>query len=417
MDVLLRVQPGLRLEDLNNMLQRRWFPSENWDEESQEALLLLQKAVLQCWPPDPTETTCTVGGMFACNAAGIRNLYYRAERELTFRHSLCDCGWTALSIDRGECVREGNQCQTPLGVLNTWSPLAEGCDLIDLLAGSEGTLAVITELTLALQAQPSQLFGVLFGFEDEDCALLFAEKISEHSVEGCALAALEYYDQMALDFVSIMGEESAQKLPDLSDNLSSAVYLEIVADSIDYAEGYLFTLLEDFSELGGKEEDTYAAFNAAEIEPFVHMRHAVPEMINRQIDIHRQKHPEIMKLGTDFTLAMKTPKELLAFYRAGIHNCGVEGVIFGHLGEGHLHVNLLPDDVQALERAREQIIRWTQEVCAMGGNVVSENGVGKLKKELLAMRLSESDLNELLAVKAFFDPETLLCPGNVYPSP
>ena len=173
------------------------------------------------------------------------------------------------------------------------------------------------------------------------------------------------------------------------------------------------SLLDAFAECGGEEEGTWAADSPAEIEKFRLLRHAVPEGINAAIDEVRQKEDSVTKLAADFSAPLDRREELIALYREGIQKSGLRGVYFGHIAENHLHVNLIPKNELQYKQGLTLLSSWAGACASMGGCLAAENGVGKLKRNLLDQNLPQEQKALMAAVKAYFDPRGLLCPGNL----
>ena len=89
-------------------------------------------------------------------------------------------------------------------------------------------------------------------------------------------------------------------------------------------------------------------------------------------------------------------------------------MIFGHIGQNHLHVNVIPRSIEEYDKAKALYMGWARTVSAWGGSVAAEHGIGKLKAPFLRAMYSDSQLAEMAALKAVFDPEGLLCAGNIF---
>ena len=163
----LTVQPGVILQKLNKAIAARAFDTSNWTEEAKTAYQAFTKAPVQMFTPDPTETTASIGGMVACNASGARSYRYGPTRgHITAIRGVLADGQT-FSLRRGQVFAKGRAVtlETEQGtVLHADLPTYEmprcknasgyyihdGMDALDLFIGSDGTLAVLTELELSL---------------------------------------------------------------------------------------------------------------------------------------------------------------------------------------------------------------------------------------------------------------------------
>ncbi len=101
----------------------------------------------------------------------------------------------------------------------------------------------------------------------------------------------------------------------------------------------------------------------------------------------------------------------------GLERLGLEHVIFGHIGDNHLHVNILPNSAGEYEKGRRLYHEWTLAAVRMGGTVSAEHGVGKLKREMLAEMYGPKAIEEMRQLKNCFDPLALLNRGNLFKEP
>lgn len=421
------VEPGVLLCDLDDALASKRFDASSWDEASREALAALAKAPPQFFPPDPTESTATLGGMFAANARGICAYRYGCTADYVQAVTVALADGRVWTIERGQYVFDESGCPLPDGALSLNLPESaplcsalqprKGSDLIDLFAGSEGTLGVVLSLTLRLLPRPAIQWGVVFFLPGEEDALAFAGSVQELATgwSGPALCSLEFLGEAALETAAGLRAKQTrlQAIPEFPAGCRGAVLAELCASGEEEMEEALMSLLDAFAECGGEEEGTWAADSPAEIEKFRLLRHAVPEGINAAIDEVRQKEDSVTKLAADFSAPLDRREELIALYREGIQKSGLRGVYFGHIAENHLHVNLIPRDETQYKQGLALLSSWAGACASMGGCLAAENGVGKLKRNLLDQNLPQEQKALMAAIKAYFDPRGLLCPGNL----
>ncbi len=103
----------------------------------------------------------------------------------------------------------------------------------------------------------------------------------------------------------------------------------------------------------------------------------------------------------------------MKFYREVLEGERIASVIFGHIGNNHLHVNMIPDNYDELVRAKELYRRFAGKAVSLGGTVSAEHGIGKLKKDYLAILYPQNAIDEMKAIKDTLDPLNILNPGNV----
>ena len=158
--------------------------------------------------------------------------------------------------------------------------------------------------------------------------------------------------------------------------------------------------LADDSWFGTNEHDR------AEMRAF---RHALPVMVNEWLARRGQR-----KVSTDMAVPDEAFPEMLKFYQDTLRAGRLQYVIFGHVGDNHVHVNILPrDDVEAVA-ARETYGRFIERAVDLGGTISAEHGVGKLKREYLRSLYGDRALREMAALKLAFDPACVLGRGNVF---
>jgi len=119
------------------------------------------------------------------------------------------------------------------------------------------------------------------------------------------------------------------------------------------------------------------------------------------------------KVGTDMAVPDLHLKDMMESYRSMLATERIRHVIFGHIGNNHLHVNMIPSNYDELLRAKKLYLSFAKRAVDMGGSVSAEHGIGKLKKEFLTIQYGEEAIGEMRAVKNALDPGHLLNPGDV----
>lgn len=426
----LRVQPGVVLLDLRKHLSARDIPASGWDVASRAALDAFAQAPVQMFPTDPTEASACLGGMAACNASGARSYRYGAMRGHVSGLRLVLADGDVLALRRGEaraCGRaltlttEGGRtiavelpsyrmpaCKNASGYY-----VADVMDAIDLIIGSDGTLGVITELELELMPAPAVTWGVSCFLTEErqalDATCALRERLS------CA-SAIEYFDHAALEILRAQRASGAAfaSLVEPPEGAGCCLFVELECASEDEAMAELSLVGEVLAAVGGSERDTWVARTDTDREALTFFRHAVPESVNMLIDERRRTDSAITKLGSDMAVPNERLHEVVALYRATLAEAGLEAAAWGHIGDNHLHVNVLPRDAADYAAGKELFARWAREVAAMGGAVSAEHGVGKLKRDFLKTMYGEGALCEMARVKRAFDPAGMFGRGNLF---
>lgn len=426
----LRVQPGVVLSELRRHLAAGTIPARGWGRADLRALERLYAGPEQVLPTDPTETSACLGGMAACNASGARSYRWGPMRPHVSALRVVLADGDVIDLRRGR-VRARGRClalSTESGrSLEVDLPryamprtknasgyfVEDDMDAIDLFVGSDGTLGVISELEVALSPAPAVTWGVSCFFDCEDRAVDFvaaARPALRHA------AAFEYFDAAALDILRSQRAHAAAfaSLPGLDDAWGCCVYVEIACDDEESARGDLARVAELMSGVGGDPAGTWVARTDVDRETQRFFRHAVPESVNMLIDARRRADPSITKLGSDMSVPDDRLRDVVALYRRTLAEAGLQSAAWGHIGDNHLHVNILPRDAREYAAGKELFGVWAREVTAMGGAVSAEHGVGKLKRDFLAVMYGGRAVAEMAALKRRFDPYCQLGRGNLF---
>lgn len=427
----LTAQPGVLLLNLRKMIAKREFDTTGWSDASLAALDALRAAPEQFFPTDPTETTAALGGMAACNASGARSYRYGPmRRHITALRAILPDGRT-IALRRGQLFAKGLDFALPTlegGAIEGQLPsyemprtknasgyyIAPDMDLIDLLIGSDGTLAVMTELELALSPLPAVTWGVTVFLPDEPAACRYAESVREQL--DCA-AAIEYFDPHALDILREQKRKGGvfARLPDLqAAGNGAAVFVELHCDSQAQAMAALAQLGQLAQAAGGDPERSWVARTELDSETLGFFRHAVPESVNSLIDERKRTHPGITKLGSDMSVPNGRLLEVTEMYRRTLREENLQYASWGHIGDNHLHVNILPRDMDEHKRCKALFLRWADTVSRMGGAVSAEHGVGKLKAPFLTIMYGEEHIRQMRQLKKLFDPLYQLGRNNLF---
>ncbi|MBU4198985.1 MAG: FAD-binding oxidoreductase [Verrucomicrobia bacterium] len=438
--VYLRCQPGVTLEALDKAIEKKTFPGEeDWPAGDREALAAFRQSGVWMFPPDPTERSATLGGMTACNASGARTLFYGSTRHYVARLRMVLADGSILDLRRGACLAaDQGQFQLALpdrmireGVIPGYvmPPIKNaagyfsqpGMDLLDLFIGSEGTLGVFTEIEIMLIPAPEMILGVIGFFPSESEALAFVRSARIESVSGEKSSlpsrplALEYFDAHALDLLREQKQKvgPSSPIPALPSDAGSAVYIELAATENSMEEA-AEALLASLEACGSRSDSAWTATSPEETERLKAFRHALPEAVNQRIGERAAANPGLTKLGTDFAVPDEALEKMLATYHQLLEAEKLDYVIFGHIGNNHVHVNILPRDLVEYRRGKALYLELAKQALGWGGTVSAEHGIGKLKKPLLQLMYGDAGIDAMRAVKRVFDPESRLNPGNMF---
>jgi D-lactate dehydrogenase (cytochrome) len=403
------------------------------------------------YPPDPTEWSCFLGATVATNSSGARTFKYGPTRPYVRRLKIALATGDVVDLRRGEIRADGegrvrvpvaagksivaqlpsyNMPQTRKHAAGYY--VAQGMDALDLFIGSEGTLGVVTELEVGLLPRPEGVLSGIVFFGDEGRLLDFVgearalsqrtraavragadgeARASKAAGEGggaqaasaCALdaRALEFFDTESLRFLR-------ERYPLVPFHAAGAIFFEqeISGETEDVLVRAWHELLErhqallDDSWFGTNEHDR------AEMRGF---RHALPVMVNEWLVRHGQR-----KVSTDMAVPDAEFPSMLAFYRSTLRAARLQHVIFGHIGDNHVHVNIMPRNDAERVAAGEIYTQFAARAIGAGGTISAEHGIGKIKREYLRMLYGEEHLREMAALKRAFDPSCILGRGNIF---
>jgi D-lactate dehydrogenase (cytochrome) len=239
-------------------------------------------------------------------------------------------------------------------------------------------------------------------FVDEAKVISFASRKCGQAARGPTIDAslLEYFDDRALRFIS-------EKFPEVPSGIAGAIFFE--QETTSENENAVFEAWNELLEKYNADiERSWFATNEQDQEKMREFRHALPVAVNEFIARHKQR-----KVGTDMAVPDEKFPAFLKFYKDTLDASGLDYVIFGHIGDCHLHANILPKNDEELMRAREIYGRCIAEAVMLGGCVSAEHGIGKLKAKYLSVMMGERYLNEMIELKRAFDPKGILGRGNM----
>ena len=156
-------------------------------------------------------------------------------------------------------------------------------------------------------------------------------------------------------------------------------------------------------------ENSWFATGEQDLEKMREFRHALPVAVNERVVKNKRK-----KISTDMALPDANFASFLTFLRQTLDASRLEYVIFGHIGDGHLHANLLPKTDEEAVRAKHLYGRFVAQTIMLGGTISAEHGIGKLKRPYLQVMMGERYLNEMAEIKRALDPNGILGRGNIF---
>jgi D-lactate dehydrogenase (cytochrome) len=356
------------------------------------------------YPPFPTERTAFIGGNAATNASGEYSFRFGATRKYIQKLRMVLTTGDILEIKRGD-IKEKNgiidygsfkislpSYRTPPIKCSAGYFSQENMDGLDLFIGSEGTLGVITEVEVSLIDSLPPRFIIIIFFPDED---KIPEMIRRVKRDFKDMYSLEFFERGSLKFL----KKDYPEIP----NDTCALYIETISGIEEIEKWAEFA--EDYNSV-----DTLMGEDITNYERLIKFRHRLPENINAYF-----KKLGIVKVAMDISVPENNFEEMFRFYRKIMTQDPMQSILFGHIGENHLHFNLFPKDVQEKERAGQIYKNCVNKALSLGGTVAAEHGIGKIKKKWLGVMYGEEGLREMAKIKKVFDPYSILGLDNIIP--
>ena len=386
------LQPGVRLSDLENEL-------------SKKGLIYL---------PDPTEPNAFIGGTISTNASGAKGFKYGSTRNYVKRLKVILSTGDIIDIKRGDYFINKGQLfslklknkEIKIKIPGYSMPeiktaagyyIKDRMDLLDLFIGHEGTLGFILEADIALSKRPEGVMSFFSFFSSEDDAINFVSDAKAYNA-----MSLEYMDENSLSLLRT-------KYPNIPKSAKGLIYFEQ-----DYKKESEPQLIDSWTNLLEKHkaltEDSYFADSDKERAKLKELRHALPDSVNEIV-----KKNKMPKVGTDIAVPDAGFREMLKFYKEKLAASGINYLIFGHIGESHMHVNMLPGTEEEFKKSREIYMEFARKAVAMGGTVSAEHGIGKLKHHFLEIMYGKGNLKQMALLKKSLDPSCVLGLDNIFP--
>ncbi len=333
--------------------------------------------LLYAGDPCSADASC-IGGNVAHNAGGNKVVRYGATGANVL-------GLTAVLADGSVCTFGGKRRKD-----------VTGYDFVHLLAGSEGTLAVITEILLKLQPAPTCGVDLLVTFPDTATAVAFVPRACSGSP-----SSIELVDPNALELAERFLQTRITR-----ESGGAHLIIQLEGTDADSLETRMETL-GDLAMSSGAWE-VYIASNRHARDRLWRMRKAVPEAV---MALYRHYSKE------DIVVPLSEIPGLTSRVDAICAELGLSAATFGHAGDGNLHVNLLapdelPDPGATLEKARLALYAHVRSV---GGTLSGEHGIGLKRRQYISLFLEPAHLDLIRRVKQAFDPHGILNPGKILP--
>jgi D-lactate dehydrogenase (cytochrome) len=292
-------------------------------------------------------------------------------------------------------------------------------DAVDLFIGMEGTLGVIVEIGIVLSPKPQGVIGLCLFLSSEGQALNLV-KAFRGEEEGAPVVprpvAIEFFNHRTLDLLRKGRSEHAAfgNIPQLKEEYHTALYLEFHGKDQKVLEDEVMEVSSLLDYYNCNDDASWYADSKQNLALLKAFRHTPPESVNLAIDRYRRHCPQLTKLGTDMAVQADDLAWVLELYNADLKAAKLDYVIFGHIGDNHLHVNIIPKSMDEFDEGKKLYLRWAGEITARGGTVSAEHGIGKLKVDFLQLMQGDTVLAAMQEIKKVIDPHCLLGRGTLF---
>jgi D-lactate dehydrogenase (cytochrome) len=428
--------------------------------EAGATLIEVDAALRRCgkyYPPVPTFTGAFVGGIVATNAAGAATFKYGTTRAWVRALTVVLASGDVLDVSRGAVRAHANgffDIETSGGGVRVPIPryrmpdvpklsagyyAAPEMDLVDLFVGSEGTLGVVTEVTVeVLRARPAMCLAFV-PFSSRPAAMDFVTSMRRAALEtwrtgdpqGLDVSAIEHMDARCL---ALLREDGADRQFGVPIPVDAAIALLLTLELPATT-----TAADAYDQIGRWEElDTplsrfcralaaAGVLDAVEIAvpgnetraaQLLGLREAVPAAVNARVGRARlERDARIAKTAADMIVPFARLAELMEIYDEEIQRRGLDAAVWGHISDGNLHPNVIPRSLADVEAGKKAIREFGRAAIRLGGSPLAEHGVGRnpIKQALLRELYGDDGIEQMRAVKRALDPEWKLAPGVVFP--
>jgi len=355
-----------------------------------EAGVLLKDLAEDCekqgvfYAPDPGEKSACLGGNVSTNAGGMRAVKYGATRDYVRAMTVV--------LPTGEITKFGA----------TVSKTSSGYSLLNLMIGSEGTLGIITELTLKVMIAPKVAASLIIPFENLDDCISAVPKFKMEHMNPQALEFMER--EIVLSSERYIGKSV---FPQVINGVTANAYLLVTIDAKD--EDELNNLIEQASEivLESGAIDVLVADTPSKIKDAWAARSSFLDAIMAETKLLDE---------CDVVVPINKIASYLAFANKTGEECGLTIKSFGHAGDGNLHIYQCSNDLEESE-FKERVEKFFdiiyKEAIDCGGLVSGEHGIGSGKMSYLADCVGEVNMELMKGIKKTFDPNSIMNPGKV----
>ncbi len=361
-NLTVRVQPGVRLCDLADYADERDL----------------------LYPPDPGEKTGSIGGNISTNAGGMRAVMYGTTRDYVLAMTVV--------LPTGEIVELGRPV----------AKQSSGYNLMQLIIGSEGTLAIATEITLRLVPKPKASLSFILPFDNIVSAI---ESVPKIRMANLPTQSIEFMER---DIVASTAQSTGSKVfPEEVNGQKPGAYILVTMIGNDQDD--IFTQAETLAEIG----DEFGAYDTLVLDQ-PSQNKAAWDARDSFLDVIKDESEFVDEM--DVVVPTNKIPEFLKFACDEGERDGLRIRSFGHAGDGNLHIYCCANDMdldEFKERAAKVMKACYEKCSQLNGQISGEHGIGHAKKQYLRQSVGDLQMTLMQGIKKVFDPKGILNPGKV----
>jgi FAD/FMN-containing dehydrogenase len=352
------------------------------------------------YPQHPTSVNdALLGATVATNATGDDTYKYGPTRRWVRRIKLLLTSGEEIQLER-PADDQVTEIKSKGGYLMTGPE-------IDRFIGSEGTLGIITEVTVDILREVPNYYSLFIPFPSNMEAMTFINGIIKSKT--LTPRSLEYADNTGLEVMRTHGT-----FPKLPDDASAIVYCnqEYNNGELEASVSIWLNTLEQHSLDQSLIDAAIVAVSKKEKEEMLSWRHQIPTWINETY--RKLETSGGGKVGGDWWVPQPKMLEMMEWFYKISAECGIPHIAYAHLGNGHPHTNYFTKNSDERKKAKKLVMEASKKAVAYGGGVAGEHGIGKVKRYLMPVQYSQKVIDEMCALKTHYDPNWILGQGNIF---
>lgn len=376
---IITIEPGLKLNELNDFCKINDL----------------------FFPPNPTEIEATIGGNIATNASGARSFLYGTTANYVKGIDVIIHNTDKVQSISIDCNSIPTYSPNRLKNASGYTYFKKNSPYLSFI-GSEGTIGAISKIKLQLIKPANNIIGLFIFFDSYSKTFEFVSSIRKMTFDPTNLITarlIEFYDKNSLSIIN-------KNLSGIPNSSKTGIWIEQeVSRNEDEIIEKWFEIIEKYSNLA---DDTIFAQDETYHRKLSELRHSIPLYVNEKISRNN-----IRKVGTDTAVPHEKFQEYFDNMYRLLEESRLEYLIFGHIGNSHLHTNIIPNNINELKHSIEVYDKIMHYAISIGGTISAEHGIGKIKNEYFK-KMNFQLYNEYKKIKAFYDPKNLFGRGNIF---